>query len=188
MSSIYAGFKSQNYEGAIAYRKVAIPSEVIPPTEYIPASPPSYALPENTYIPPAPQPSAIECYDIAKQHADRNEWDKATDWLEQALRQDPTLTQAQFLLGLLHMQFEAYDDAVRVLKKTVYLDRRFVLAHFNLGVAYWNLGDVQAACRAWENAYDLTDQYQPDEVLPFGDDMTASYLASVIKKYIQSSL
>ena len=69
-----------------------------------------------------------------------------------ALRINPLVASARYILGIIYLR---QDDPVRALaefKRTIYIDRDFVLAHFNVANLYRAQGAFDDACREYENA------------------------------------
>ena len=66
----------------------------------------------------------------------------------------------------------------------MYLDRNFVLGHFNLGVIYKRMGRARDARRAWTTTHDLLQRMAPEEELPHSDGLTAGELAFTLGVYV----
>ncbi len=88
----------------------------------------------------------------AHAHADADYFDEATADCTRALAINPLLPGARYILGLIHQRQGDAVRAVSELKKTIYIDPDFALAHLNLGNIYKNTGRHDAAVRAYENA------------------------------------
>ncbi|MDP2182810.1 MAG: CheR family methyltransferase [Actinomycetota bacterium] len=85
-------------------------------------------------------------------HADLGDLSAALDECKSALTRDPLLSAARYILGIIHMRQEEPERAIAELKRTVYSDPDFVLAHLNLGNLYRAAGQIEDACRSYENA------------------------------------
>ena len=70
----------------------------------------------------------------------------------QALAINPLLAGARYVLGLIYQRQGDVVRAVGELKKTIYIDPDFALAHLNLGNIYKTQGKYEQACRQYENA------------------------------------
>jgi chemotaxis protein methyltransferase CheR len=68
-----------------------------------------------------------------------------------ALKIDPLLASAHYILGIIHLRQEDQNRAIHEFKRTIYVDADFVLAHFNLANIYRASGDLDDACREYEN-------------------------------------
>ncbi|MDZ4065218.1 MAG: tetratricopeptide repeat protein, partial [Coriobacteriia bacterium] len=85
-------------------------------------------------------------------HADLGDLSAALDECKSALTRDPLLSAARYILGIIHMRQDEPERAIAELKRTVYSDPDFVLAHLNLGNLYRASGQIDDACRSYENA------------------------------------
>ena len=56
---------------------------------------------------------------------------------------DPLVASAHYILGLIYQRQGDQDAALGSFKRTIYVDRDFVLAHFNLANLYKSRGDAR---------------------------------------------
>ena len=73
------------------------------------------------------------------------------------------------------------EEAGSAFQRALYLDARFVLAHFALGNVQRVLGRVKEARKSFENAAELLAKYRPDELLPESTEITAGRLGEILK-------
>ncbi len=78
------------------------------------------------------------------------------------------------------------DEAVRSLRRSLFLDQDFVPAHFALGNLTRQQGKVRESARHFANALALLSRYRPDEVLPESEGMTAGRLSEIIATLTES--
>jgi len=133
---------------------------------------------------PAP-PDAKSCFLRAKELADQMQWAEAHTWLGHALEQDPLLIEAYFMRALIYQHESDNSAALNALKRALYIDRNFVLGHFNTGMIHWQEGRTTAASRAWKVARALLQEMPPEEALPHGDGMLAGRLLSILNGYLE---
>ena len=88
----------------------------------------------------------------AQVHADTGDYDRALAGATQALTANPLLPGARYVLGIIHQRQGDIVRAISELKKTVYIDPEFALAHMNLANIYKAQGRFDLACRAYDNA------------------------------------
>src|SRR5262249_16602021 len=69
------------------------------------------------------------------------------------------------------------EDAVRAVRRVLYLDRSLAIAHFTLGSLLRRRGDLAGARRAYRNAHALCAARPTDEVVPLSDGEHAGRLA-----------
>ena len=65
---------------------------------------------------------ALAYCEIARAHANRGGLKEAGAWCEKAVKTDPLLAEAYYILALIRQEEGDYEKAVELLKKTLYLD------------------------------------------------------------------
>lgn len=127
----------------------------------------------------------IEAHLVAAHlHADAGHYDQAIAACTRALAINPLLPGARYILGLIHQRQGDVVRAVSELKKTVYIDPDFALAHLTLGNIYKAGGRFREACRAYENSLRALDHD------PEGDwtQFVGGWKADVILRTAERSL
>jgi chemotaxis protein methyltransferase CheR len=104
---------------------------------------------------------------------------EARKWATQALDCDPFRSELHYTLALVHEVQGELQEAVHRLKKVIYLDPHFILAHFGLFHLYQRTGDSIGAERHRTVAVHLASKLSPDTVLPGSDDLTAGQLLTM---------
>lgn len=103
-------------------------------------------------------------------------------WCELGLtveKLDPIL---YFLHASILQEMEMQEDAINSLKKSLYLNPDFAMAHFTLGNLLLKQGNVAGSARCFRNVLAILDRYLPDDVLEGSEGMTASRLAEILKR------
>jgi len=77
---------------------------------------------------------------------------------------------------MVYQQHGMLDEATNALKKTIYLDREFVLAHYNLAQLYQQSGKERLARKSLQNVQRLLEGKPRHEPVPEGDGMIAGRL------------
>ena len=128
----------------------------------------------------APAPPRVTGSARVRQLADQGRWtDAARACVEELARNqmDPAL---HFLQGLIAEQMGHDSDAERALRKTIYLERRSVLAHYHLALILAKRGDTDAARRSFENARRLVAAMPPHQHIADAEGLTAEELADLV--------
>ena len=73
------------------------------------------------------------------------------------------------------------DKAIATLKKTLYLDPTFVLAHYALANLQLQQGEKERGRRSLRNVQRLLAREAKDTLLPEADGMTAGQLLDLVK-------
>lgn len=120
-------------------------------------------------------------YQMARLEANLGRLAEARQWAEQAVEKDPLRSEIHYTLALIHKEQEETDEAIRRLKKAIYLDPDFVLAHFTLFHLYERTGQRTVAERHRLLAMDLAARMSPDAVLAGSDDLTAGQLMAMAR-------
>ena len=71
-------------------------------------------------------------------------------------------------------------EAALSLRKAIYLDQDFIMAHFALGNLALRQGNARGARKHFDNVLALLDGYQPDEPLPEAEGITAGRLKEIV--------
>ncbi len=89
---------------------------------------------------------------LGRQCADRGDWPGAETHCKQALAYDSLWIEAHYLLGQIHEHQGALDLALTAYRRTVYLDRSFVLGLISMGNIWRQMGRIRDASRSYETA------------------------------------
>lgn len=92
---------------------------------------------------------------------------------------DPAL---RYYEGLLALDLGREREAERALRGALFLDRGFVMAHFQLGLLLARGGRRAEAVRALDNALRLAQGLPPETVLPEGDGVSAARLVESARR------
>ncbi|MBN2823661.1 MAG: tetratricopeptide repeat protein [Coriobacteriia bacterium] len=101
----------------------------------------------------AEDPNNAEAYILsAYVHADTADYEQALEACHHALAINPLLPVARYILGIIYQRQGDLVRAVSELKKTIYIDAEFALAHLNLANIYKTQRKWDQASREYENA------------------------------------
>jgi chemotaxis protein methyltransferase CheR len=87
----------------------------------------------------------------ANASADLGDFAAAVADADAALRVNPLLASARYILGIIFLRQGDSRKALNEFKRTIYIDSEFVLAHFNAANIYRARGAMDDACREYEN-------------------------------------
>jgi chemotaxis protein methyltransferase CheR len=102
----------------------------------------------------------------------------------QAAEEHPLTPELHFLRAVLLLALGRDDDAAEAVRRTIYLDRSLAMAHYTLGSICMRRGDLIAARRAYQNAFNLALSMPPDEVVPLSDGERTAELAHAAHEQI----
>ncbi|MEH3119240.1 MAG: protein-glutamate methyltransferase [Methylorubrum populi] len=190
--------------GTVAYRPADTPTAEPPPVP-MPAIPDALPVPLSlpqaepvaTVPVPAATPAAVPIpVPPATDHplspgdllaeirvlADAGETARAWRRLHEAIGGYATDPALRYYEGLLALDLGREREAERALRGALFLDRGFVMAHFQLGLLLARAGRTAEASRALDNALRLAQGLPADTVLPEGDGVSAARLAESARR------
>jgi len=85
--------------------------------------------------------NARALYMVAHIKANKDLVEEAKLYCNKAIESDSLLIEAYYLLGLIFKEENAYDESIKLLKKTIYIDPNFAIGYYDLAVNYFKLGD-----------------------------------------------
>lgn len=95
---------------------------------------------------------------------------------------DPDLL---YLSATILQELDREEEAVVTLKRLLYLDQNYLLAHFSLGNLAQRRGNATAAGKSFKNVLALLEDYEPDDILPEADGLTAGRFSEIVRATIQ---
>ena len=123
---------------------------------------------------------------LAKITADEGQLDAVHEILDTIDELNPLIPQAHYLRALLHQQSSSWNDAKSALRRALYADRKFVLAHYYMGELLYTEGNVTMAHRSWQNALTILNTLEPNKPIPFGDGLMVGTLKHAIEQRLDS--
>jgi len=118
---------------------------------------------------------------LARIHANQGNLAKARQWCRQAIDADRLDPIGHYLLAVVLLEQGLADDGKQELKRTLYLDPEFALAHFALGNLCRQQGGSKDARKHFDNALLSLAAHLPEEQLPEAEGLTAGRLAEIIQ-------
>ena len=174
---VFGDFVPAGIPGVMLYRNeapTASPASVALPAR-IPASPPLPAIRLQ-----APPVALADHPADARRLANEGKLSEALAACDRALAADRLVAAHHYLRGVILQEQNALDEASTALKRALYLDPDFVIAHFALGHLMLRLGRSGEAVRCFANARLLVRTCAPDAVLPESDGITAGRLLAIL--------
>jgi len=123
---------------------------------------------------------------LAKLLADEGQTDTVYEILNTIEELDPLVAQAHYLRALLLQQEQAPPNDIKiVLRRALYANRDFALAHFMMGELLAEEGNADLARRNWKNAHRILQNQPNDSLVPFGDGIMTGTLLHIIEERLQ---
>ncbi len=117
---------------------------------------------------------------LARALANQGNLAEAKEWCEKAVILDKLNPDLHYLLGIILYELGRLDAAMASLKRSLYLDQDFILAHFTLANINRSAERFKESNKNYKNALALLDAMAPDRVLPESEGITAGRLKEII--------
>ena len=166
------------------------------PTEYTQALQPAPVAPwmpaELPAVPVAPRiaapsivpQSAEGDIDRLQALADAGAYEEAETLCRALIAANPTSARLQYYDAVLRQVSDDPVGAEAALKRALYLDRNFTLAHHRLGMLLLSLGRAQEARRSLLSAARLAEAAPANDLLPEGQGVSAGVFSAALREQI----
>ena len=118
---------------------------------------------------------------LARIRANAGKLADASDLCEKAIAGDKLNPGYQYLRATIQQELGLIDESIASLKRALYLDQNFVLAHFSLGNLALRQGKGREAGRHFENALSALKTLGRDDILPESEGVTAGRMEEIIR-------
>lgn len=186
---LYTGFTAENFENTVFYHKrpapLAQPDRPPAAPAFTPYSSKIAVNSIKTQLTAAPaMPDKVttdeNLLERAKDMADHERWDEALSWLDKAEVLGRFEPQVHYLRGLIALNTGDMEQGLQHLRRAVYCDHNFALAHYMLGELYEKQGWRQNAVRHWRWALHALAEVNTHYTILFGDDLTVEMLQELL--------
>jgi chemotaxis protein methyltransferase CheR len=163
-------FVSRHEEALLSYRRGEYAEAAAKLTEFL------ESLPQGPSSPFYGEAASL----LTQAYANQGNLPLALEWSEKALAADRLNPRPYYLQATILQEQGAFDAAIVSLKRAIYLDHGFVLAHFALANLTQRQGKPKDAARHLKNAASLLHAYAVDDILPGSEGMSARRLLEII--------
>ncbi len=131
-------------------------------------------------IPPSNDDDGRRLARLARAHADAGRLAPALEAVEQALAGDKMDAGMHHLHAVVLLEMGHLGRARAALRRALYLEPNFVIAHHALGLLALREGEQADAARHFRNVLRLLDGTDPEEVLPHSGGLAAGRLQALV--------
>jgi chemotaxis protein methyltransferase CheR len=117
---------------------------------------------------------------MARVYANQGKLSDALELCEKAIAADKLNPGSHYLHATILQEQNRIEEAQVSLKRVLYLDQNFILAHFALGILNKQQGKLRESEKHFENALSLLSAYRQEDILPESEGMTAGRLQEII--------
>ncbi len=118
---------------------------------------------------------------LARAYANLGDFDAAQLWCDTAIQANPLDPQIRYILASVLQEKGNLQAAVDALRKTIYLDQDFILAHYLLANMLLQMGNPGEARRHYRTAHALAKELPQDRIVPESDGLPAGRLLDLIE-------
>lgn len=167
---------------AILYRKGAgtAPAQHPPKAARAARQPPARDRKRAPSAPAAPQTDGAAPL-LARTYADQGRLAEATYWCNRAMAGDKLNPEWPYLLASILHERGQTEEVIAALRRALYLEPDYVMAHFALGNLMLHLYDQREAAKYFRNALTILSGYAQEQALPGSDGITAGRLIEIIE-------
>lgn len=117
---------------------------------------------------------------LAKTKANLGKLDEAKNLCEKALKKNKLDLSMHFLMATIQQELGNDTESTEALKKALYLDGNFVMAHFLLGNLIMKTSGNGYGMKHFKNAINILSKLNPGDVLPESDGLTVGRFTEII--------
>ena len=117
---------------------------------------------------------------LARVYANQGKLTAAITWCDKAIASDKMTACAHYLRATILQEQGLPEEAVRSLRRAVYVDPRFALGHFALGSLALGRGELKESEKHFENVLLLLASYGPEETVPESEGLSARRLREIV--------
>ncbi len=118
---------------------------------------------------------------LARSFANQGKLTDALEWSEKALDTDKLNPGFHYLRATILQEQGQIERAITSLKRSLYLEPDFVLAHFALGNLAQQRGKIKESNKHFGNALMILKNHNQTDILPESDGITAGRLSEIIQ-------
>jgi chemotaxis protein methyltransferase CheR len=122
---------------------------------------------------------------LVRAYANQGQLVEALAWCQKTIAANSLDPGSHYLCAIILQEQNLIDEAIASLKRALYLDPDFILAHFTLGNLALRQRKLKKAAKYFDNALALLRTYRPEDITPASEGITAGRLIEVIRSTIQ---
>jgi chemotaxis protein methyltransferase CheR len=205
---IYRSFRAVTLQGAVLYQKCGeeAPASSWTQTPSFPAVPASPVLPPIPAIWPPREPNRTSRYSPRIERkvqtaparlptpelasiqaiADQGDLEEAARACELLLQRQKLNPEVHFYYALVLEQMGRRRETQESLRRAIYLDRHFIIAHYYLGLIQQRLSEPKGASRCFRNVLNLLAPLSSEQSIPAASELTVAELRQLTQMHISA--
>ena len=125
---------------------------------------------------------------LSRSYANQGDLIKALTWCKKAIDIDKVNPEYHYLCSIIFQEQNKIEEAIASLKRVLYLDSNFILAHYTLGNIMLTQEKMKESKRHFNNAIEILSKIPQEEELPESDGITAGRLKEIITSIINKDI
>lgn len=109
----------------------------------------------------------------------------ALEACDRSIDRDPTDKHSHFIRALVLIEQKRLSAAADALRRTLFLDRRFLEAHYQLGLLLMRQGDREGGVKALKNALRIAEAAHPSQPLHDAAGMNHGRMAAILRNELR---
>jgi len=139
-------------------------------------------------LPPVLQKETGNIYaSLARAYANIGRLSDAASSCQKALDIEKLNPSFRYLDAVINMERGNEENAVKSLKKCLYADPNYILAHFTMGNILQRQNQKEDALRHFKIAQTLLEQHQPEDIVSEEEGLTAGRLREVVRMIVEKT-
>jgi chemotaxis protein methyltransferase CheR len=122
---------------------------------------------------------------LSRAYANLGKLEEALIWAERLVAADKLNADYHYFHGTILQEKGNLNEAVSAMQRAVFLNPKFVLAHFSLGNLALKKGKSKESQKYYRAVSEILSEYDDDEVVPAAEGMTAGKLMNIIQAMTQ---
>lgn len=163
------------------------PAVLVDPPQPKAQTPAARPVRPATSAPPSPSAPPLEqSFAAIQATADAGHYDAALALCRKSIGERPEAAELHFIEGVILQAVDRADEAEKALRRAIYLNREFALAHYHLGLLLAATGRKPAGRRALVTAARIAGTLSADARLTAGSGLTAGALRKAARAQLES--
>lgn len=189
---LFIGHAESNSEFQRLFQRVEVPGAIVyqrgPDAAVTTQAPTLKVVPPPEEQPPSASgsPTPMDPGQEIRELASRGELERASARGAELLAQAKLDAKLHYYCAVVEESRGRVEEAEILLRRALFLDRRFIIAHYQLALMLRRKGDADGAARCFRNALKLVEKARPEEALPAADKLTVEEFTEIARTQLET--
>jgi chemotaxis protein methyltransferase CheR len=140
--------------------------------------------PTPRWVKTQPTDPSLDLYLKAKESANLGHLDLALKYCQESIKLDSMNKDTHFIYALTLLEIGQVREAEAALKKALFLDRKFIEGHFQLGLLLLKNKCYKEGLKSLHNALDLVNTHESSDIVPDAEGLNYGRFAEILQAEI----